>query len=194
MKIVRFFCATLFLLCIPLRGKDVLLEFKAAYFLPSDKCVKKMYGNGGALFGPELTFRVYDNWYGFASIDFLTKHGHSIGLCNRTTMSLMPIGLGFKYLVPFCYGDFYVGLGFQPVRLKTTNCSTGVEPLTINWGFGGIAKIGSFFTLPDHWFIDLFIDYSFVKVGGKKCAPGVVPIKANLNGAIFGGGIGYRFN
>lgn len=193
-KALRSLLALLLFACAPLVSSDVLVEFKAAYFMPTDSDVKKIYGKGGALFGPEVTFRVYENWYGFASIDFLTKKGHSLGLCDRTTMSLMPLGIGVKYLIPFCYGDFYMGLGFQPLRLKTVNCSPDVDQTTTNWGFGGIAKIGSYFTLPDNYFIDLFIDYSFVKVGCKKCSPLVVPLKANLNGAIFGAGLGYRFN
>lgn len=193
-KVLR--CLFAFLLCVsaPIASSDVLVEFKGAYSLFTDSDVKDIYGKGGVLFGPEITFQVYENWYGFASIDFLRKKGHSLGLCNSTTMSLMPLGIGAKYFVPFCYGDFYLGLGFQALRLKTFNCSPDVVQTTSKWGFGGIAKIGTYFNLPDSCFLDLFIDYSFVKVGCDKCLKSVVPLSVNLDAAIFGAGFGYRFN
>lgn len=194
LKLVRSLTKLIICLSAPLLARDVLLEFKAAYFLFTDPCVKSIYGNGGALYGPEITFLLGKNWYGFASADFLSKKGHSVGLHNATKMDIVPLGVGLKYFVPFCYGDFYLGLGFQPVHLKTINCSPYVAEVTSKWGFGGIAKIGSYFDLPHNFFIDLFFDYSFVKVDCQKCAPGVIPLKANLSGCIFGAGLGYRFN
>lgn len=179
-----------------IKSRDVLLEFKAAYFLPTDSLVRDIYGNGGALYGPEVTFRLgqCQNWYGFASIDFLSKKGHSIGLCDPTKMYIMPIGVGLKYFVPFNYGDFYIGLGFQPAHLKTINCSPFVVQKTSKWGFGGIAKIGAFFNLPHNFFIDLFFDYSFVKVPTSCCSGITAPSKADISGSVFGAGVGYRFN
>ncbi len=177
-------------------ARDVLLEFKGAYFYPTDSCVRDIYGKGGALYGPEVTFQLCQdqNWYGFASIDFFNKKGCSVGLCGQTKMSIMPVAVGVKYFVPFCYGDFYVGLGFQPARLKTENCSPDVIRNTSKWGFGGIAKVGSYFDLPCSCFLDVFLDYSFVKVGCEKYCGSVVPLKADISGVVFGAGLGYRFN
>lgn len=196
LKICKYSCALLFVVSQALLARDILLEFKAAYFWPQDSCVRSIYGNGGALYGPEVTFGLCEetNWYGFASIDFFNKSGRSVGLCDVTKIRVMPVALGAKYFVPFCYGDFYVGLGFQPTHLKTINCSEFVAQTTSKWGFGGIAKVGSYFDLPCNFFVDLFLDYSFVKVGCTNCAVDTVPLKANLSGVIFGAGIGYRFN
>jgi len=161
--------------------------------------VKDIYGKVGALYGPEVTFRLHecDNWYGnfygFASAQFLSKDGCTIGLNTPTKMYLSPLGLGLKYLVPFCYGDFYVGLGFQPLHLKTVNCSPEVPQTTSKWGFGGVSKLGAYFDLPCNLFMDLFFDYSFVQVKCNTCSPLVVPVTATMNGAILGLGIGYRF-
>jgi opacity protein-like surface antigen len=181
---------------MPLFCRDVLLEFKASYFYPTSSCTRDIYGRGGALYGPEVTFQLCQerNWYGFASADFLSKKGHSVGLCEPTKMDIVPLAIGLKYFVPFCYGDFYLGLGFQPVHLKTVNCSTFVSQTTSKWGFGGIAKIGTYFDLPCNFFVDIFLDYSFVKVGCSNCGAGVTPLKADLSGVIFGAGLGYRFN
>lgn len=179
--------------------RDILVEFKGAAFFPTNSCVRNIYGDAAALYGPEVTFQLCQNknWYGFASADFLSKTGHSIGLCDLTKMYIVPLALGVKYFVPFCYrgcsGDFYVGLGFQPVHLKTVNCSQFVRN-TSKWGFGGVGKIGAYFDLPCNFFADLFFDYSFVKVACDKCSDGATPLKANISGAVLGLGLGYRFN
>ncbi len=217
-KLLKQVMLVLVFMSTSLIAHDILLEFKGAYFLSTGSHFKKIYNHGGALCGPEVTFSLSDeedwceDWYGFASIDFLTKKGHSIGLCTPTKVYMVPLAFGAKYLVPFRCGDFYVGLGLQAVYLKTKNFSPFVIPCTSEWGVGGIAKIGSYFDLPHDLFIDLFIDYSFVKVGQKNnysniidfvpnpapingASPLVVePIRANLSGAVFGIGFGYRFN
>ncbi len=178
---------------------DVLLEFKAAYFLPTNSCFKKIYPHGGALYGPEITFQFseqHENWYGFASVDYFSKKGHSIGLGTPTEVKLIPLAFGLKYFVPFCYGDVYVGLGFEPVHVKTINCSPFVSPYTSQWAFGGIAKIGTYIDLPCNFILDLFIDYSFAKTHcNNTCQTLTVGSQeANVNGALFGAGLGYRFN
>jgi len=199
-KLLRNFFVLLFFFTGSLSARDILLEFKGAYFLATEHLFREIYGNGGALYGPEVTFQLCDddNWYGFASIDFFQKDGHSLGLCDATKARIMPLALGLKYFVPFCYGDFYIGLGFQPTHLKTINCSPFVAECTSQWGFGGIAKIGTYFDLPCNFLIDIFIDYSFVKVDcNKKCQPPAGPVtstKADISGVIFGAGLGYRFN
>ena len=189
------------MLITPIYARDVILEFKAAYFLPTDSVFKQIYHNGSALYGPEVTVQLCNNknWYGFASIDYFQKKGHSIGLCDSTKVSLLPLGIGLKYFVPtFCDRfDFYLGLGFQPVYVRTKNCVECVSTKQSRWGFGGIAKAGTYWYLPHNFVIDLFVDYSFVKVGCKNscqpCSGTIIPRKADISGAIFGLGLGYRF-
>ena len=195
LKILRYLCTAILFININLFSRDILLEFKTAYFLPTDSGVRKIFGNGGALYGPEVTFQLSEcnpHWYGFASIDYLNKSGHSIGLCTPTKMRIVPLAIGVKYFIQHCYGDFYVGLGFQPLHLKTINCSPFAVQ-TSKWGFGAIGKIGSYFDLPCNFFVDLFFDYSIARIGCDKCSQ-VVPLKVNMDGSIFGIGLGYRFN
>lgn len=187
------------LLCVQatLVSRDILLEWKTAYFLPTDSYVKDIYGKGTVYYGPEATFLLSDkhNWYGFASVDFLSKKGRSLGLSNYTKMNIVALGFGLKYFVPFCYGDFYAGLGVQPLHLKTINCFSDTVNKTSKWGVGGSAKIGSYIDLPRNLFVDLFVDYSFVKVGCDSCCTSTfIPLRANMSGCLFGIGLGYRFN
>lgn len=181
--------------------RDIILEFKAAYFLPTSSVFRDIYNNGGALFGPEMTFNIGDtrDWYGFVSVDYFQKSGRSLGLCDATKVSLLPLGVGIKYFLPFWYdyADFYIGLGFQPVLLHTNDCSPYVFNKRTKWGFGGIAKVGVYVDLPHDFILDFFIDYSFVKVSfnnGNAPTGLVTPLKTDISGTIFGVGLGYRFN
>lgn len=200
-KILKSLCALLLFVHVPLMCRNVLLEFKAAYFLPTNSVFKHIYQNGSALCGPELTVQLCNNknWYGFASFDYFQKKGRSLGLCDRTKVSLLPFGIGLKYFVPMVgdCADFYLGLGFQPVYVHTKDCLPSVVLKQSHWGFGGIAKIGTYVYLPHNFLLDFFIDYSFVKVGCKNtCQTStgmVIPTKADVSGALFGGGLGYRF-
>lgn len=178
--------------------RDILLELKGAYFLALDSCFREIYHNGGALYGPEITFQMtcHEHLYGFASVDYFSKHGESIGLCTPTKVELVPIGLGVKYLTSCRCADVYVGVGFQPTLLKTTNCSSDVAERTSKWGFGAIFKVGGYFALPCNFFADLFFSCSGAEVSCHGCQPSggfVEQIKANVSGAIFGIGLGYRF-
>lgn len=182
-------------------SRDTILEFKGAYFLPTNHTFKDIFHNGGALYGPELTVQLCDDkpWYAFASIDYFQKKGRSIGLSDRTKVSLLPLAIGIKYVVPLLCDcvDLYAGLGFQAERVHTKNDSPFVIPELTRWGFGGIAKIGTYCYLPHNFVIDFFIDYSFVQThrGNDAQAPTgpIVPLKAHVSGAIFGIGLGYVF-
>jgi hypothetical protein len=185
---------------LPLAGKDILLEFKGAYFHPTETIFKQILEHGAALVGPEVTFSVYKNthWYGFASVDFLSKKGRSIGLCDETTIHLIPLALGLKYFIPWCRYDFYLGVGFQPIYIRTRNCSPFVSKISAAWGYGGIAKLGVYIDLACHIVADIFVDYSFVtSTCPAVCQPEngfLLSRKANMNGIIVGVGLGYRFN
>ncbi|MDR3550863.1 MAG: OmpW family outer membrane protein [Candidatus Babeliales bacterium] len=185
------------LLVFPLAGRDLILEFKAAYFLPTDSDFKHIFHKGGALYGPELTVQLCsdENWYAFASFDYFQKKGNSVGLCDETSVKLIPLAFGLKYFMPAADSfDFYAGLGFQAMNARTKNCSDFVESKLSQWGFGGIAKAGAYYYLSHNFLIDIFVDYSFVKVGKNDCdCTSVQSVKANVSGAIFGAALGYKF-
>ncbi len=181
-------------------SRDVILEFKGAYFHGTGDRFKHIY-KGSALFGPELTVQLSDcyNLYGFFSVDYLSKKGHSIGLNTPTRVTLLPIGVGLKYFMSFCNWertDFYVGLGFQPVRVHTHDESAFVIPKLTKWALGGIAKVGAYIDISSCFVLDVFIAYSFAHVRNRETeAPTgpVIPLKANVSGVIAGVGLGYRF-
>ncbi len=183
-------------------ARDVLLEFKAAYFLPTGSRFKQIY-HGSALYGPELTVQLCDDscWYGFFSVDYFSKSGHTVNFDTPTKVTLVPLGFGLKYFASGCwcncdYVNFYLGLGFQPVRVHTFDNSPYVVQRQTVWALGGIAKIGAYIDLSCDFLLDLFIDYSFAKakshVNQSQSGP-VIPLSSSVSGAIFGGGLVYRF-
>ncbi len=188
-----------FLLSFPLVGRNTILEFRGAYFLPIGHIFKDIY-NGSALYGPELTLQCCKegNLYAFASVNYLNTKGHSIGAQNPTTVTLLPLTFGAKYFMPlFCEKiDVYLGLGFEAMRVHTKDVLPDLVSKKSKWGFGGITKIGAYCYLPYNFLIDIFIDYSFIKAGSNSImqpSTGFQSIKANVSGVIFGGGLGYRF-
>lgn len=185
----------LFFLTTQIWANQILLEFKTACVIPTKSLVRHIYGKALPEFGPEVTFQLNscDNWYGFASIDFIRKNGHSIGLCDRTQLRMSLFAFGVKYFVPFCYGNFYIGAGMQPIHVKTENCSQFVTQKTAQWGPGAVIKIGSYFTLPHNLFINLFADYSIARLRCSRKSSCTVPLRVNLDGALFGVGFGYCF-
>lgn len=205
-KIARYFLIIISLpLCASdfLCGRDILLEFKGAYFHPTGSRFKKIYG-GSAIYGPELTIQLFENccnWYAFFSVDWFHKKGRSIGLHTPTKIHLLPLAFGLKYFMPSCYEcvDFYAGLGFQPVHVHIRNSSPFVTPNESKWVLGGIAKVGSYIYLPNtnNLFLDLFIGYSFARASSHTaqvcCDGAVVPLSSSISGAIFGAGLGWRF-
>jgi len=178
--------------------KDLILEFKAAYFQPTHGTFKHIY-HGGALFGPEITFNIVGPIYGFASYDFFTKNGKSLGLSTCTNVRLQVLAAGLKFM--HCVADnitLYGGLGFQPIFLHTHNYSPYVIQITHKWGFGGIAKFGMYIDVPCNIVLDLFVDYSLMTVKKSSCNNRPIgyiqQTNANLSGVSFGAGLGYRFN
>lgn len=180
-----------------LTARDMVIEFKAAAFVSTSETFRDIYGTAAAIYGPEFSVQLKEesSWYFFASIDYLSKKGHSIGLCEATKVRFVPLGIGIKYVAhAFNCLDLYAGLGFQPINVRTIDCIDSIQQLDTKWVLGGIAKFGAWYQLPHQLLIDLFIDYSFAKVKNNTlCCTSIDSCKTNIGGVIIGAGLGYRF-
>lgn len=175
-------------------AKDVLLEVRGAYFRPTNSLFREIYGSSGR-YGLEVSAQAWKGLYPFVSADYFRKSGHSIGFCDPTHITLVPIGIGLKYLFPFQEKfDFYVGAGVLPTYMRIRDCGPFVEPTTRKWGVGGIAKAGFLYTCKNGLFIDIFGDYNYTKIRidqDDDCC--VERNDAKVGGWAVGLGIGYRF-
>lgn len=192
-KIIFFTIATYSLSSIAFCTRDVLVEVKGSAFIPTSNLFKHIYHTSGMV-GAELTVELYKNMYGWFSVDYLSKSGHSLIGNSDTKVRYLPLGFGLKYFLPFCYGDWYVGGGAVAARIHTHDYSPFVAPTYTKWGVGGIAKVGVLFDIFCSSFIDIFVNYSAVNAHSSNTNGGlVVPHKVKVHGVIVGAGLGYRW-
>lgn len=102
-----------------LEAVDVLAEAKVAYFYPTNHRFRKIYSNGGAIYGVEVSCQTWRGLYAWTSGSFFTKSGSSIGEKDYTRVTLVPLALGLKYLFPVGCSDLYIGAGILSTYLHT---------------------------------------------------------------------------
>lgn len=173
--------------------RDVLLEFRAAYFHPTGSRFDDIYGGSG-IYNLELSVQTWCDLYTWLSVGYLRETGRTKELKTKTTFQMVPLGIGFKYL--FSCGCFnpYLGAGLGVTWMDVDNKTSFAHDVD-DWGVGGVFKIGSLWNFCDCWFLDLFIDYTYMCLGfsGTKSDPFVFRNDADISGFSFGAGIGYRF-
>lgn len=176
-------------------AREVLLEAKGAYYFATNHLFRQIYGHGSGRYGAEATIELCDELYAFVSIDGFTKKGRSLGGCSPTRLTMIPVSFGLKYLHEICWGDVYLGLGGLATHVSETDCAQFVIPKRHDWTMGGILKAGIIFDLPRCFFIDLFADYSFIKINFNNCSClfNVQSCRADISGVAVGLGVGYRF-
>lgn len=178
-----------------LQAQEALFEVKAAYFEAIDDRFQDIYSEG-AIYGVEATVQLYRCLYGFVSASVFAKSGESLNENSNTEIYLFPIGVGAKFFFPFnCRCDsFYVGAGVLPTYLHIDDKSDFVTCPVEKWGVGGILKAGFIFYFWKCFFIDVFGDYSFLKIDfNNKKNPIIFRDDAKLDHYTVGGGLGYRF-
>jgi hypothetical protein len=171
----------------------IFLEEKASYFVPVNSKMRDIYAKGMGLYGFELSFPAWRYIYGWASGSYLTETGHSIGSNSRTRVTLVPLGIGVKFLYTVDWVDFYAGIGGLGAYLHTHDHSPFVIKSTSKWTPGGIIKIGAFIRPTECFFIDLFGDYSYMKFNFHGGSKKVVRHDVDFSGWSFGSGIGWLF-
>lgn len=177
-------------------AREFLLEGKAGYFYPTNDLFRELYGDGKGIYGAELTGEICNSFYGWASVNYFSDSGHSIGLSDPTKIRIIPVGLGVKYMCPLnCFTRFYFGGGFLATHLHTHDFESPIViPRVDKWGFGGIVKTGFLVFLSKCWFIDVFADWSYMHIDFHNTEGyDVIRLDADLSGFSGGAGIGYRF-
>jgi outer membrane protein len=174
--------------------KQLLIEAKVAAFIPTDQTFKKIYGSTGGIYGLEATFSLHACLSAWASADYFSQQGHSIGGDDPTQVTLVPLGLGLKYFFRVKRVDFYLGAGLLGAYLHLHDHSPYVIQHLSKWGIGGVAKIGALYHLKEHLFVDVFTSYSHLNIDFHHTHHGEVICKAaDLSHVSIGAGIGYCF-
>ncbi len=177
-----------------LQAADVLIEGQAGYFFPTSKKFRDIYGNGNVFGGGELTVQLYRPIYLWGSSHYYHDSGKSIGLRDSTKVTLVPVGVGLKYMYPINFMDLYLGAGVLPSYVKFKDKSNYVIPESKKWTVGGIVKVGVLFNFQNNFFIDLFTNYSILKAKFNDTNNNAVArSRSNLDTWNIGLGLGYRF-
>lgn len=182
-----------FFTAFSLHAIEILTEAKAAYFRPTDKTVREIYGSAQGLYTLEKSVKTWKELYLFSSGSFLYQRGHSTGDRSRTTLYCIPMGLGLKYFYNIRRLSLYTGAGALAAYTHTKNDSPYVIHKTARWGYGGVFKLGALIN-KNSLFFDLFADYSIIHVPFHNTRNGtIVPKNGDLSGLSIGASIGYRF-
>ncbi|MBX7066971.1 MAG: hypothetical protein K1X28_07055 [Parachlamydiales bacterium] len=185
--------------CPILNGRVTVAEAKAAYFYPTNHVFRQIY-SGGGIYGLELTWDLWRCLYGWSSASFFTKKGKAIGSSAAvsdfpTKIYFVPLAAGVKYVANVaCWADIYAGIGIETTFLHIKDRVLDETFIVRKWGLGGIAKVGAYFRLYESLLLDIFADYSYMKIPYHNTHGGTtVPHNADISGFSFGGGIGYKF-
>ena len=168
--------------------RKTMLEVRVSGFIPFSQLFSEIYGNDVVPIAVEATtpfFRHFDAW---ANFNWLSKHGHSIGLQNPTDVSIANFSFGLKFPFLFYNGvAVYVGLGpslggvWLHNRSKICHCDQRIREFI----YGGVLKTGINFFINRSIFFDLFVDYFYVPTNFQT--------RANVGGIQPGIGSGFIF-
>lgn len=186
---------TLLLLCLALRltALDVLTEAKVGYFIPTDGQFRNQFCKDGIISTFETSVNAGRNFYPWASVSYFGNAAHPSHRGDKKShIYFVPIGAGLKYLYFFKHIGVYGGLGVLPTYLHIENNSPLLARTQEKWGCGGIAKVGIIADRLWNFFLDLFAEYSYIKIPFQN-SPANALHPANLSNFSIGGGIGYRF-
>ena len=138
--------------------------------------------------------------YGSSNFKRAVKHQRNPFLRRRrkikkrkTKIQMVPLTLGLKYILPTKCLSPYLGAGLLVSYVDIRNHSPYVRKKDSKWGVGGICKLGCLADISQSFFIDVFCDYSYLKVTFGDHHQKVLRHKTDLSGLSFGGGLGYRF-
>lgn len=192
----KTYCILLSLLIsflFPIEAGNKPSDFKVAWYYPTSKNFRDIYSDA-ILYSLETNIQIWGNFTPWLSVGYLCTSGNSIGKSDDTDLYAIPIGVGLKYFFNLC-GSFQPYLGIGPVVTYShiNNDSSFVSPTQTGWGIGGIAKSGFLTDLSDCIFLDVFLDYTYLKMNFSHSSKKVIKRNGDLSGLSVGAGIGYRF-
>jgi outer membrane protein len=162
--------------CLPL---DLAVEGRVAYYHPSSRRVRRVYGNGWPDYQIEISkqchgFSLYGfpwrwniDWRIWGGISGFSRKGESFGYHhNHTRLQLIPVSLGTKFFYPLtCNMDIYLGGGLCLSFLHITDHSQFVHKHTRREEWGGLIQSGITYKVCDCFYgnviVSAFFDYFF---------------------------------
>jgi|694.fasta_scaffold22929_2 outer membrane protein W len=167
------------------------VELRVGYFYPSSKLLRQIYRSGGVEGELEVSKTFENNWQVWANAGYFGRSGHSRGLHHRTTLQIIPLSMGTKYVfLPCSRFRPYIGIGPSYTFVNIRNHSRYVKKHSNKQGAGFVVKSGAYYQLTRRFVLDVFFDYYFQRAhfhSARSCRG------HNLGGLRTGIGIAYTF-
>jgi outer membrane protein len=161
-------------------GWGITAEARVAYYHPSSKRVRRIYGDGWADYQLEISkgfkgfgdlfgngdcgcFNINDfEWRLWAGVSGFSRKGESIGFHDDTRLQLIPVSFGVKLLYPiFCNAKIFIGGAACYSFLNIRDHSRYVHEHTRREEWGGLIQSGITYNICDWAVVSAFFDYFF---------------------------------
>jgi hypothetical protein len=90
----------------------------AGFYQPQDANLKKIYGNGDAIYGARLGVHLWQGLYFWLSASQFKVIGKTTFTEERTTLTLLPLNVFLRYSVALGFFHPYAGIGFTHMAFK----------------------------------------------------------------------------
>ncbi len=163
------------------RAEGLSIEARGAYFSPTDKAFREIYGYGIS-WGGEISLSLSGRMDVWAGGDYYSKVG-KLGLTEEATkIRIAPLAAGVKFYLSRARLRPYIGAGAAYFQYKETNDIGTIEKGDV----GLVGRAGFLVMLGPTFFMD-------VQAGWSTCSVQPAEVKANLGGLSVGLGLGFEF-
>ncbi len=174
------------------KPKELFLEAKASYYVSTRERFRDIYGNTG-LYRIETNIQLHKDLFTWINLGYLYTSGKT-NLKSKTQLHLVPLGFGISfYARPGKRFRHYVGVGPLVAYSHIHNESKFVTGNQDGWGGGFLAKAGVIANLRDNFFLDFFVDYSYIRLFYHNGNKELSYHREEVSGVSTGGGLGYQF-
>ncbi len=189
------------LLGLPALLQAVSIEGDVSVFFPLSSHLRNIYGKVWPNFGitvdhvqpfPEKVSSLSI----FGQVNYLFSSGRSRGGHQSTDIQLVPLTLGLKWIEKVSDSvEVYLGAAPRYYFMHIKNHSSYVPRTDNDNGCGFYATTGSFFYPTEHFMIDLFFSYSWMKFSApsSSSSPAYIGLDTNVSGFDLGAGFGWKF-
>lgn len=170
-------------------------EIKPSYFFFSNSPMKNIYDKGGFEIQASGSGPVYSCLDLYGSVGYRKVWGHSLGLCEKTSLTVVPFDIGIKPVFNFCDHYYYFfAIGPRFFYFHQHNYSPYVDCSIKSGNVGLFFNTGFNVALNDCFLLGIFGEYSYEK---KTICPRMENVYSNgptqIGGFAFGISLGYAF-
>ncbi len=170
------------------------LEIKGGYFFFSDAKMQKVYNEGGLDVQVSGSYPVWRWLQIYGSVEYLERHGKSLGGHQKTRIWEVPLSLGLKPVITICQKmQYYLTLGPRYFFVQAHHSSSYVDRNMSQNGLGGFVNTGFNFFPCDHLLVDVFGEYSYKRMHFHSYRTNSYGESVQVGGFTFGAGLGYAF-